>query len=207
MVKKLKVAVLMGGKSPEHQISLLTGREIAKNLSPKKYDPLSIIISRNGKSFRLNNKEYLLGQLSTVNCQLFIIAMHGPYGEDGTIQGLLDAIGVPYTGSGVLASALGIDKPRSMMLFDQAGLEVPEFFVIHRDHADDVPGAVAHAVRAFGFPTVVKPANRGSSVGVTIAKTADELAPGIAHAFEFAGTALIQRYIPGTELTCGVVET
>src|SRR4030042_2738086 len=131
---KLKVAVLMGGKSPEHQISLQSGKQVVQNLNPKKYTVLPIIISNDGRSFQLKNKKYHLSQLSNVNCQLFFIAMHGPYSEDGTIQGFLELIGVSYTGSGVLASALGMDKISSRKLFTQADLKVPEYLVVEKDN-------------------------------------------------------------------------
>ncbi|MBI3282475.1 hypothetical protein HYZ70_00160 [Candidatus Curtissbacteria bacterium] len=122
-MKKLNVAVLMGGKSAEHEISLITGREVAKNLNPRRYNVLPIVISKDGLTFKLNNKKYSFGQLLTVNCQLFFIAMHGPNGEDGKVQGFLDLIGVPYTGSGVLASALGMDKIYSSPWYGQNILE------------------------------------------------------------------------------------
>src|SRR3990167_3214215 len=133
MKKKIRVAVLMGGKSAEHEISLASGREVAKNLDPNKYEVLPIIISNDGISFQLNNKKHPLSQLSVVNCQLFFIAMHGPFGEDGTIQGFLELIGVPSPGSGVLASALGKNKIYSRKLFIQAGLKVPEFQVVRKN--------------------------------------------------------------------------
>ena len=199
MVKKLKVAVLMGGKSPEHQISLLTGREIAKNLSPKKYDPLSIIISRNGKSFRLNNKEYLLGQLSTVNCQLFIIAMHGPYGEDGTIQGFLDLIGVPYTGSGVLASALGMDKIYSRKLFTHKGLKVPKYLVLSKDEKQSK--VWQHLLP----PIFIKPNAQGSSIGASIVKKKKNLKKALNLAFSYGNTTIIEEFLDGIEVTCAIL--
>ncbi|RJQ37618.1 D-alanine--D-alanine ligase [Candidatus Parcubacteria bacterium] len=244
MEQQLRIAVLMGGPSAEHDVSLATGRKVIEALDPDRYIVHPVVISRERQwmipsrvhdesiprlpqatlagmpGLRLptdgsahaamlvaHSETEALAALQRGVVDAAFIALHGEYGEDGTVQGLLEAIGVPYTGSGVLASALGIDKPRSMMLFDQAGLAVPEFFVVHRGAADDIPQAVAHAAQAFGVPTVVKPANRGSSVGVTIARTAEELGAGIEQAFGFADTALVQRYISGTELTCGVVET
>src|SRR3989338_3622284 len=176
MREKIKVAVLLGGKSAEHEISLISGREVVKHLNPQKYDVLPIIISRNGTSFQLNNKKYSLSQLSTANCQLFFIAMHGPFGEDGTIQGFLDLIEVPYTGSKVLASALGMDKIYSRKLFTRAGLKVPNHLVLRRsDH---------HQVvwQKFAPPVFTNPHNQGSSIGTTKVKRKRHLSSALAKA-------------------------
>src|SRR3990167_4447951 len=199
MKKKIRVAVLMGGKSAEHEISLASGREVAKNLDKKKYDVLPIVVSRNGISFQLNNKKYPLGQLSIVNCQLFFIAMHGPYGEDGTIQGFLELIGLPYTGSGVLASALGIDKISSRKLFTHAGLKVPNHLVLRKsDH---------HRVvwQKFKLPVFVKPHNQGSSVGTTKVNKKQHLKKALNLAFSFSPLTLVDEFIDGIEITCPIL--
>src|SRR3989344_848063 len=198
-MRKLKVAVLMGGKSAEHEISLISGREVAKNLNLQKYDVLPIVISRNGISFQLNNKKYSLGQLSTVNCQLFFIAMHGPYGEDGTIQGFLELIGVPYTGSGILASALGMDKISSRKLFTQAGLKVPEYLVLQKDDSPQI------VWKKFKPPVFVKPHNQGSSVGTTLVKEKNKLRDALNLAFDFSHLALAEEFLDGIEITCPIL--
>src|SRR3989304_8369986 len=159
MKKRITVAVLMGGRSAEHEISLISGREVVKNLNPQKYNVLPVVISKNGKSFHSKNKKFDLSQLSIVNCQLFFIAMHGPYGEDGTVQGFLELIGVPYTGSGVLASALGMDKIYSRKLFTQAGLKTPRYLIFEK--GDNI----GEILKQFSFPIFVKPSNQGSSIG------------------------------------------
>src|SRR3989338_2734354 len=199
MKKKLKVAVLMGGKSAEHEISLISGREVAKNLNPKKYQVLPIIISRNGTSFQLNNKKYPLGQLSIVNCQLFFIAMHGPYGEDGTIQGFLELIGLPYTGSGVLASALGMDKISSRKLFTHAGLKVPNYLVLRE------PDPCQVVWQKFKPPVFVKPHNQGSSVGTSKVRKSSHLKKALDHAFSFSHLVLVEEFIDGIEITCPIL--
>ncbi len=189
----------MGGKSPEYEISLMSGREVVKNLNSQKYDVLSILVSMNGTSFQLNNKKYPLGQLSTVNCQLFFIAMHGPYGEDGTIQGFLELIGVPYTGSGVLASALGMDKISSRKLFTQAELTVPRHIVIgKRDKRSQV-------WQEFDPPIFVKPSNQGSSVGASLVRSKKDLKKALELAFGFSRYALVEEYLDGIEVTGAIL--
>src|SRR3990167_998962 len=197
MKKKLRLAVLMGGKSPEYEISLISGKEVVRNLSPQKYDVIPIIISRDCTSFQLNNKKYLFSQLSAINCQLFFIAMHGPYGEDGTVQGLLELLGINYTGSGVLASAIGMDKLYSRKLFIQVGLNVPRYEVAKR-------GKVVKEMK-LGWPVFVKPHNQGSSVGASIAKNSQEFKKALKIAWRYSPLALIEEYITGTEVTCPIL--
>lgn len=197
MAKKLRVTVLMGGKSPEHEISLLTGKEVARNLDPKKYEVIPVAISKDGRSFSLNNKKHPLSQLSNVNCQMFFISIHGPNGEDGTIQGFLELVGIPYTGSGVLASALAMDKISSRKLFTHAGLKVPRYEVAKK-------GKVVKEIK-FGWPVFVKPYNQGSSVGVSIAKNSQQLKKSLKVAWQYSPLVLIEEYIAGTEVTCPIL--
>lgn len=199
MKKRLKVAVLMGGKSPEHEISLISGREVVRNLDKKKYDVLPIIVSRDGISFRLNNKKYSLGQLSAVKCQLFFVTMHGPFGEDGTIQGFLDLIEVPYTGSKVLASALGMDKIYSRKLFTQVGLKTPNFIVIKRGQKTN------NVFKNLKLPTFVKPNNQGSSVGATKVKKRQDFKKALSYAHKFSDLAIVEKFISGVEVTCAII--
>src|SRR3989338_9825360 len=199
MKKKIRVAVLMGGKSAEHEISLASGREVAKNLDPNKYEVLPIIISNDGISFQLNNKKYPLSQLSIVNCQLFFIAMHGPYGEDGAIQGFLELICVPYTGSKVLASALGMDKISSRKLFTHAGLKVPNHQIFKKGQKKD------NILRNLKFPLFVKPHNQGSSVGTSKVSKKTNLKKALDIAFSFSHLVLVEEFIDGTEITCPIL--
>jgi len=214
MKRKIKVAVLMGGKSSEHKISLMSGREVVKNLDPKRYDVLPVIISSDGRSFQLNNRKYSFSQLSsirqaqddpeltegsTINCQLFFIAMHGPYGEDGTIQGFLELVGVPYTGSGVLASALGMDKISSKKLFTQAGLKVPSYLLFKKGNQ------LKKVWQKFRLPIFVKPHNQGSSVGTTKVNKKNQLSKALTNAFNFSDLVLVEEFIDGTEITCPIL--
>ena len=199
MKKKIKVAVLMGGRTAEHEISLVSGREVVKNLNPKKYDVLPVHISSDGKSFQLNNKKYPFSQLSIVNCQLFFIAMHGPYGEDGTVQGFFELIGIPYTGSKVLASALGMDKISSRKLFTHAGLKVPNYLVIRQqDNWQNI-------WQKLNLPIFVKPHNQGSSVGTTKVNKKNELKGALDLALSFSHLALVEEFIDGVEITCPIL--
>src|SRR3989304_7510296 len=199
MKKRITVAVLMGGRSAEHEISLISGREVVKNLNPQKYNVLPVVISKNGKSFHSKNKKFDLSQLSIVNCQLFFVAMHGSYGEDGTIQGFLELIGVPYTGSGILASALGMDKISSRKLFTQAGLKVPEYLVLQKDDSPQI------VWQKFKPPVFVKPHNQGSSVGTTLVKEKNNLRDALNLAFDFSHLALAEEFLDGIEITCPIL--
>jgi len=188
----------MGGPSSEHEVSLNTGKEIVKHLDRHKYNIGSIVIPKKGSWFF--PKPIASGVI-------VFIAMHGEFGEDGTVQGLLESRGIPYTGSGILASALGMDKPRQAALFHQAGLKVPEFIVLQKsDWRKNKKRIAADMAKNFSMPCVVKPANRGSSVGVSIVKSGKELAGAIQFAFFYADLVMVQKFIRGREVTCGIVE-
>lgn len=195
--RPLRIVVLMGGPSAEHDVSLASARQVIRALDPQRYDVQPLLIPR--------DQEHALDGMR-INADVVFIAMHGEFGEDGTIQGILEAAGIPYTGSGVLASALAFDKPRAAAVLRSAGLRVPEFVTLHTSATTEERRAATDATATFGLPLVVKPANRGSSVGVTIARTLTEVAPAIAHAFRCSDTIMLQRFIVGTEVTCGILE-
>ena len=136
-----------------------------------------------------------------------VIAMHGPYGEDGTVQGLLELAGIPYTGSGVLASALAMDKLRSRQLFGFNDIPVPAYLAVSRERFSEASDALRAEVAAvLGYPCVVKPNALGSSIGVTIARDPDALGHALDEAFRYGDLALVEEYIQGTEVTCAVLE-
>lgn len=199
MKNKITIGVIFGGKSPEYEISLLSGNEVVRNLNPKKYEVVPIVIAKDGKSLLLNNRKYPLNQLSTVNCQLFFIAMHGPFGEDGTIQGLLEMFGIPYTGSKVLASALGMDKIYSRKIFTQAGLLVPKTIVFKKGDS------LTKINKNLRFPLIVKPQNQGSSVGTRKVRDIKELPKALKLALKFTDIALVEEFINGVEITAGIL--
>src|SRR3989338_3272712 len=219
--RKIKVMVLMGGPSAEHEVSLAGGREVLTHLDAKKYLVEPVTISKKG--------EWLISEVSPpkmlgtgdhgralarrnatvagITADVVFIALHGKYGEDGTVQGLLDALGVPYTGSGVRASALGMDKPRTLSIFRDAGLLVPDFQVaVKSDFASGAEKIFRSAVKRFGLPLVVKPADHGSSIGVTIVRKKSELPRAAAEALRHSNEIMFQKYVRGREITCGVLE-
>ncbi len=133
------------------------------------------------------------------------IGLHGPYGEDGTLQGMLDLIGIPYVGSGVLASALAMDKVMAKSVLAAAGLDVPRGAVVTRTAYARDPGAAARAAQDVGFPVVVKPVSQGSSFGVTMVARPDQLGAAVAEALRYDDRALLEERLAGTELTVGVI--
>lgn len=224
-MKRLRVAVLMGGKSSEHEISLISGREVVKNLDPKKYDALPIIISKDGTIWQLVERNHFLSDSpaskSTIKSKIsktknlasfekadliknnkidiVFIAMHGPFGEDGTVQGFLELVGVPYTGSGVLASALAMDKIYSRKLFIQAGLKVPKFIVA------EPKIKVQDVWKIFKSSLFVKPFDQGSSVGASKVTEKEDLKKALKNAFKYSKKVLVDEYIDGCEITVAVL--
>lgn len=188
----------MGGPSSEHDVSLETGTMVLASLDRKKYEALPVVVQRErGAEFELPKD----------GVDAVFIAMHGEYGEDGTVQGLLETLGVPYTGSDVLASALGMNKPLSSRLLADCGLNVPDFMTVgRREFVAASEAAAMEAVRKLGLPLVAKPADRGSSVGVTVVRDAQSLVPAIAEALRHSREAMVQRYMAGKEVTCSVLE-
>jgi len=189
-----KVAVLMGGRSAEREISLLTGEQIYRALLQKGYDAVAVHLD-----------EHIVETLKSLKPDVVFIALHGRYGEDGTIQGLLEILDLPYTGSGVLASALGIDKAMSKRVFEAAGIETPEYavvskrdFVVDRESCEGVASALS-------FSLVVKPAREGSTIGMSIAHDIDELAAALKLAFSYDCDVVIERFVEGVEITVGVL--
>lgn len=191
--RKIKVAVFMGGPSSEYEVSLWTGNNVIKYLDKNKYEALPVVVSKDGK-WPLPLKEI------AAHCDLAFIAMHGEYGEDGQIQSLCQKYGLPYTGSSSTASRLAIDKARFNALLAKNNIQVPPAVVVTKKTIN------LKKLENIGLPLVVKPAACGSSVGVSIVRSAGRLAPAIASAFRRGSKVLVEKYIPGRELTCGVIE-
>lgn len=184
-----RVAVMLGGRSSERDVSLETGRAVQDALRSRGVDAHAWDPAEKGW------REFADAGFARV-----WIALHGPGGEDGTLQGALQWLGVPYTGSGVLASALAMDKVRSKRLFAAAGIATPECCVIEQ-------GADAgRAARSLGFPMVLKPASEGSSVGMTKVHGEDELQAAVDLALRYGGPALAERWIDGPEITVAVLQ-
>ena len=201
---KCKVAVLMGGKSSEHEVSLMTGRNVIKNLDTSKYIIIPVVINRTNK-WTVEEKIFPPEQvLDGVN--VAFNAMHGQYGEDGSVQGVLEFFGIPYTGSGVLASALAMDKSKSRSLFILNGLTTPSNTILKKKTWYERPDIIKSIAEDFKIPGVVKPSSLGSSVGVAIINSKEEFEQAVNNAFEHAQELLLEEYIRGKEVTCGVLE-
>ena len=193
-MRKLRVGLLMGGPSAEHEVSLASGEVVGKALgSGNKYEVIPILIGRDG-TWPIEIED-LADEIDVA-----FIALHGEYGEDGTVQEILKNQGIPFTGSDVLPSALAMNKVLSLRLLASKGIPVPRFVVVHNHEKEIEP------FDHFGFPVVVKPANRGSSVGVAVVRTPEGLYSSLQNAFRFSRDALIQEYIPGHEVTCSVLD-
>jgi D-alanine-D-alanine ligase len=188
---KLRLALIAGGKSSEREVSLKSGTQVYQALNKEKYD-----IRRYDP---LTDLERLVQDAKELDVALII--MHGRGGEDGSMQGLLDLLEIPYQGSGVLASALAMNKELSKTLYQQAGLKVPGALAFPRETAfssQEIKGKL-------GLPVVIKPVNEGSSIGITKAETLEALETGLAAAFALDNRVLVEEFILGTEVTGGVL--
>lgn len=210
---KLNVAVLVGGPSVEHEVSLATGRVILNALDKNKYNITLVTLTKEKQwLFPHDNNPITTGRAleilqSELHIDIVVIAIHGTYGEDGTIQGLLEIAGIPYTGSGVLASALAMDKVRSNDLFTYHHLLIPEYLAITKIQWNSDRDTIISTINeTVSFPCIVKPSECGSSVGIAIANNADSVTLAITKAFSYDSTVLVQRYITGDEVTCAVLD-
>jgi D-alanine-D-alanine ligase len=186
MVKR--VGVIMGGPSSEREVSLNSGRGVLAALQQKGYDAVAI---------DWKGLDQDLGAiLREARVEAVWLALHGTWGEDGCIQGLLECYRIPYTGSSVLASSIAMDKMATRRIFDQESIESPKW---RRWHG-------AADVARIGFPMVVKPSAEGSSVGITIVKSESEVMPAIQLAQKHAGVVLLEEYVKGREMTVGVLD-
>ncbi len=198
----IRVGVLRGGPSQEHEISLKTGEAVLAGL-PEKYSAKDILLSKNGEWFfngQFSHPEKILRSVDVV-----FNALHGYFGEDGKVQQILELFKTPYTGSGMLASSLGMNKILSREAFARAGLNVPRaVVVISKD--EDYSEAAQRIFKIMSPSWVVKPASSGSSVGVSIVHNFNYLFKAIETAFNFSEKVLIEEYIKGREATCGVID-
>lgn len=191
MKQKLRVALLAGGKSGEREVSLKGAAEVAKALDPEKYE-----VKRYDPATDLAR---LAAEADDVD--VAFILLHGVLGEDGTMQGFLELLGIPYQGAGVLGSAVAMDKDLAKVLYRQAGLTVPDWLMA-------APGDVTAPERlsdALGLPLVIKPVRQGSSLGMSIAHSRDELVKGLKKGFKFDRQVMVEQFIAGREITGGVI--
>lgn len=188
----MRIAVLLGGFSSEREVSLRSGAAVARALRERGHDVHEIDV-----------RDEAVGDLDRVRPDVAFIVLHGRFGEDGGAQALLEAKGIPYTGSGVAASRLAMDKAASKARFKEAGVPAAPDLLVREAEG----GSAAKArVLAFGLPVVVKPVAEGSSVGITIHRTAEALEAGLAEAFRHGGAALVERFVAGREMTVGILE-
>jgi D-alanine-D-alanine ligase len=188
--KSLRIGVLIGGLSAEREVSLESGGGVVAALQQLGYDCVRVDWAP-GTSLPV--------LLSELRVRAVWNALHGTYGEDGAVQGLCACMGIPCTGSGILASALAMDKLASKRIFESAGVRTPPWQALGREQ--DATAALAH----WDLPLVVKPGNEGSSVGVTIVRERAQLAQAVALARSCHGPTLIERYVPGAELCVGIL--
>ena len=230
--KRLRVGVIFGGRSGEHEVSLASAASVIRALDPEKYEAVPIGIAKDGRWFIGTSAQKMLPDVLRQGHRVMLSAdpsvgallpleeraagsqrvdvifpvLHGTFGEDGTVQGLLDLAGLPYVGSGVIGSAVGMDKDMAKRLFLQAGLPVGEFLAILRSEWESGRERIVKAVaKKFRFPLFVKPAALGSSVGMTKVHKREELPAALDLAAEFAQKILVERNIRGREIEVSVL--
>lgn len=203
----------MGGMSAEYEISMKSGENVLEHIDREKFKVTPIEITRNGEwVFPGDNAEYLefsaaIPKLRALHLDCIFIALHGPFGEDGRMQGLFDLMGIPYTGSGCAASALAIDKIHSKALMNHVGVLVPdEILFTHKDWAEDPDGLTIRVADALGFPCVIKNPVQGSSLGLAIPQNRDDFPGCVDDVLGFGYRIMVERHVQGVEVTCGVLD-
>jgi D-alanine-D-alanine ligase len=227
---KRRVVVLFGGRSAEHEISVVSARSVVGALDPDRYEPVAIGVTKEGRWHLVEGGPSALGPDAPANAlpavtdgagpeveldqepgaQALVAAdgdrtaidvvfpvMHGPFGEDGSIQGFLEMAGVPYVGAGVLGSAVGMDKAVQKVLFRAAGIPVVDHEVVHEREWEEDPDAVEARAAHLGYPLFSKPATLGSSVGVVRVDERVELRPALEEAFRFGRKAVLESAVDG----------
>jgi D-alanine-D-alanine ligase len=191
--KRPKIGVIMGGWSSEREVSLATGSAVLAALGELGHKALP---------FDLTPRR--VPELAAPPFDVAFLALHGRFGEDGCVQGLFETAGIPYTGSGVLASAAAMDKPTAKALFRQNRVATPPALLVHRRDGGAIGKARAWA-RRHGWPIVVKPAAEGSSVGVTVVRDISDLVAALEAAFACGDRILVERFVEGREITVGIL--
>jgi D-alanine-D-alanine ligase len=196
-----RIAVFRGGLSGEHDVSLNSGKKVLETIAATQ--PVDVVIGRDNR-WKVDGIEQRSPaaaiDLIKDRADLVFLALHGPFGEDGTVQGFLEAQNIPYTGSGVMASALAMDKPRTKMVYRHKELLTPEFAFFTKNE-----WKTRRPIPNVGYPCVVKPARLGSSVGISFPKTETELVAAIDKLFESTDDVIVERFVKGREMTCGVL--
>jgi D-alanine-D-alanine ligase len=229
--KRLRVGVLFGGRSGEHEVSLASAAAVIRGMDPDKYEPVPIGITKEGHWLIGAGAQKMLPEVLKGGQRVMMTAdptdaalvrldgggggqrldvvfpvMHGTFGEDGTIQGLLDLAGLPFVGAGVLGSAIGMDKDVAKRLLQVARIPVVPWITVHRADWEREPKEIQRSVeRKFKYPVFVKPATLGSSVGMTKVHSRDELAPALNLASEFAMKILVEKAMVAREIEVAVL--
>lgn len=196
MNKQNVVAVVLGGPSSEAEISRVTGNAIACALREKGY---------NAKELELNPSN-LINDLRAMKAEVVFNAVHGKYGEDGRLQSILEAAEIPYTGCGILASAVSMDKSATKRYLQSAGIATAPCRIINKRDVVDFKGLAAEIIAEFDLPVVIKAATQGSSIGVVIPKVSAEVEPALIETFKYSSDVLAEKCIEGKELTVAVME-
>jgi D-alanine-D-alanine ligase len=232
-MKKINVGILFGGKSAEHEVSLQSAKNVFDAIDRSKYNPLLIGIDKSGRWLLNEGAEFLLnaddpkriklnpssdavvlapqsgGRISNLtdlarerSVDVIFPILHGPFGEDGTVQGLLKLADIPFVGPGVLGSAVGMDKDVMKRLLRDAGIPIGRFLTL-RSHEPEIP--FKKAVKALGLPFFIKPANMGSSVGISKAHNEGEYERSIKKAFAYDTKIILEEFIKGREIECSIL--
>jgi len=188
---KIRLALIAGGKSGEREVSLAGAKGVEKALDREKYE-----VRRYDPATDLARLAAEAGEID-----MAFILLHGPLGEDGTMQGFLDLLGIPYQGAGVLGSALAMDKNLAKILYQQAGLTVAAWEMAQPEDRQDPRRLLEH----LSLPVVIKPIRQGSSLGMSLARSEEELLQGLAKAFAFDSEVMVEQYVQGREITGGVL--
>jgi D-alanine-D-alanine ligase len=231
--KRLRIGVLFGGRSGEHEVSLASAASVIRALDPEKYEAVPIGISKDGRWLVGTSAVKMLPEVlksgdrvmlpadpsaaalmpvgpgsgqPSVSVDVMFPVLHGTFGEDGTVQGLLELAGLPYVGAGVLASSVGMDKDVQKRLFEQAGIQIVPYLAVRRSEWEhDRVKVLREIKKKFRFPLFVKPATLGSSVGMTRVKAAHEIIAAMDHAAEFALKIMVERGVNGREIEVSVL--
>lgn len=191
MDNTIRIGVLEGGCSSEREVSLKSGAQVISALSSRGFDVVGIDIKK-------ENKNHVRDLIESYDIGFAFLALHGGFGEDGRVQEILEEMSLPYTGSGPKASALAMDKASSHKVFAYAGLKVPKHCVLDKQHRK--------VKELNSFPVVVKPADGGSSIGLSIVDSHQELRKAVDNAFKYSMAVLVEEYIAGREMTVGILE-
>lgn len=212
MAQKRHIVVLMGGTSSEHDVSMRSGANVLVHLDTERYTATPVEITRTGE-WVFHEGEYLtpseaMPRLQALHADCVFLALHGPFGEDGRVQGMLDMLGIAYTGSGCAASALAMDKIRSKTVAGAAGIRMADQVTFtHDEWESNADGVLARIEGELGFPCVVKNPLQGSSLGMAIPDSAAALRSAMDDVTGFGRMYLVERFLKGTEVTCGVLDT